>query len=177
MKGVRVVFTLLAKAEKILTGFEETILVIVGLAVPSLVTLGVFFRYILKTDLFGIEEIEIFFAMILYFVGAAYASYKKAQITADLTQSMIKSFKVRKFFAVLSSFAALVAVAAFCYWTIDLVEYAFIRNPKTPAWKIPLVLEYIAVLFSFIVMTIYALRDFCLALARKPDSSVEDDGR
>ena len=170
-------FTLLAKAEKILTGFEETILVIVGLAVPSLVTLGVFFRYILKTDLFGIEEIEIFFAMILYFVGAAYASYKKAQITADLTQSIIKSFKVRKFFAVLSSFAALVAVAAFCYWTIDLVEYAFIRNPKTPAWKIPLVLEYIAVLFSFIVMTIYALRDFCLALARKPDSSVEDGGR
>ncbi|MCD8163536.1 MAG: TRAP transporter small permease subunit [Synergistaceae bacterium] len=98
-------------------------------------------------------------------------------MTADLTQSMIKSFKVRKFFAVLSSFAALVAVAAFCYWTIDLVEYAFIRNPKTPAWKIPLVLEYIAVLFSFIVMTIYALRDFCLALARKPDSSVEDGGR
>lgn len=161
----------LKKAEKILIGIEEYILVIVGLAVPILVALGVFFRYVLKTDLFGIEEIEIFCAMILYFTGAAYASYKRQQITADLTQSMIKSFKVRKFFAILSSCIALIAVAAFTYWSIDLVHYAFIRNPKTPAWKIPLVAEYIMVFFGFVVMTVYAARDFYNAVNRKPESS------
>ena len=161
----------LKKAEKVLINIEEAILVVVGLAVPVLVELGVFFRYILKTDLFGIEEIEISCAMILYFARAAYASYKKQQITADLTQSMIKSFKIRKFFAIISSFIALIAVAAFTYWSIDLVHYAFIRNPRTPAWKIPLVAEYIMVFLGFVVMTIYAARDFYNALNRKHDIS------
>ena len=177
MRGEHVVLNLMMKSEKKLIKLEEAVLIVVGLAVPSLVTLGVFFRYILKTDLFGIEEIEVFFAMILYFVGAAYASYKKTQITADLTQSMIKSFKVRKFFAVLSTLIALIAVVAFCYWTIDLVEYAFVRNPKTPAWKIPLAWEYVIVLFSFIAMSIYAVRDFYLALTRKSDTSIQEHSR
>ncbi|OUO93529.1 TRAP transporter small permease subunit [Cloacibacillus sp. An23] len=165
----------LKKQRNFLVTFEEAILVILGLAVPLMVALGVFFRYILKTDLFGIEEIEIFCAMILYFIGAAYASYKKQQITADLTQSMIKSFKIRKFFAIVSTFLALVAVGAFTYWTIDLVQYAGLRNPKTSVWKIPLVWEYIMIFWGFFVMTLCAARDFYNALTRKPEASVDSE--
>ena len=49
--------------EKVTVRFEEIIMIAVGLLLPSIVTVGVFFRYVLKTDLYGIEEREIFLAI------------------------------------------------------------------------------------------------------------------
>ena len=162
---------ILKKIERAILGVESFILIAVGITLPSIVVLGVIFRYILKTDLFGIEEIEIFMAICLYFVGGAYASYLRTQITADLVQSLVKSFAVRKFFGILACGLSVVALVAFTYWTIDLVDYAWLRKPRTPAWKIPLVVEYIVVLISFVLMTIYAFRDLWLAIVRKPETA------
>lgn len=156
--------------EKITIKFEEIIMMSVGLLLPAIVTVGVFFRYVLKTDLYAIEEIEIFLAIWFYFMGSAYCSYKGTHITADILQTMTKSFKLRKAYALLATGLALVISVVFTYWCTDMVVYAWEKSPTTAVWKIPLFAQYLAVYISMILMSIYALRDFVRACRRRPES-------
>ena len=107
--------SMLSNIEKILLRFERAIMLSVGLLLPAMITVGVIFRYILKTDLYAIEEFEVFLAIWFYFMGSAYASYKKQQITADILQAMVKSFATRKLVAIIASLIMVLVSIAFCY--------------------------------------------------------------
>lgn len=163
---------MLSNIEKILLRFERAIMLSVGLLLPAIITVGVIFRYILKTDLYAIEEIEVFLAIWFYFIGAAYASYKKQQITADILQAMVKSFATRKLVAVVASLIMVLVSIAFCYCSFDMMAYSWNKQPRTAVWKLPLVWEYFAVLLGFIIMTVYAIRDFVHACKRTPSDEI-----
>ncbi len=98
----------------------------------------------------------------------AYRSYKGTHITADILQTMTKSFKLRKAYALLATGLALVISVVFTYCT-DMVVYAWEKSPTTAVWKIPLFAQYLAVYISMILMSIYALRDFVRACRRRPN--------
>lgn len=160
--------------EKITIRFEEIVMMTAGILLPVIVTVGVFFRYVLKTDLYAIEEIEIFLAIWFYFMGSAYCSYKGTHITADILQAMTKSFSLRKIYTVVATGLSLVISVIFTYWCTDMVTYAWEKAPVTAVWKIPLVAQYLAVYLSMILMSIYALRDFVRACRRRPESDNAD---
>ena len=119
------------KLESLLLKFERVIMLVVGLFLPTIITVGVIFRYILNTDLYAIEEIEVFLAIWFYFIGSAYASYKKSQITADLLQATIKSYTIRKYIAVIAAAFTVLIGIAFCYWSFDMINYAWVKKPQT----------------------------------------------
>lgn len=155
---------MLKKLENATVKFNRLIMIITGAALPTLVATGVFFRYVLQKDFFGVEEIEIYLAIWLYFIGAALASYKRCHITADLTQSMIESRKIRKFFLILSTLVTTFIAILITYCTIDMVSYAFKMNARTSVWSIPLVTEYIAVFYGMVLISVYAVRDLYNAI-------------
>ena len=146
----------------------------VGLLLPAMITVGVIFRYILKTDLYAIEEFEVFLAIWFYFMGSAYASYKKQQITADILQAMVKSFATRKHVAIIASLIMVLVSIAFCYYSFDMMAYSWDKQPRTAVWKLPLVWEYFAVLLGFIIMTVYSIRDFVHACKRTPNDEIQE---
>ena len=163
--------SMLSNIEKILLRFERAIMLSVGLLLPAMITVGVIFRYILKTDLYAIEEFEVFLAIWFYFMGSAYASYKKQQITADILQAMVKSFATRKLVAIVASLIMVLVSIAFCYYSFD---YSWDKQPRTAVWKLPLVWEYLAVLLGFIIMTVYSIRDFVHACKRTPNDEIQE---
>lgn len=158
---------MLKKLESLTVKFNKLVILIGGAALPILISIGVFFRYVLKKDFLGIEEIEIYIAILLYFIGAALASYTRCHISADLTQSMIKNQKIRKFFAIFTASVTVVIAILVTYCTTDLVAYAIKMKPTTSVWKIPLVTEYIVVLYAFVLMFLYAIRDLYNAIFSK----------
>ena len=166
--------SMLSNIEKILLRFERAILLSVGLLLPAMITVGVIFRYILKTDLYAIEEFEVFLAIWFYFMGSAYASYKKQQITADILQAMVKSFATRKLVAIVASLIMVLVSIAFCYYSFDMMAYSWDKQPRTAVWKLPLVWEYLAVLLGFIIMTVYSIRDFVHACKRTPNDEIQE---
>ena len=166
--------SMLSNIEKILLRFERAIMLSVGLLLPAMITVGVIFRYILKTDLFAIEEFEVFLAIWFYFMGSAYASYKKQQITADILQAMVKSFATRKLVAIIASLIMVLVSIAFCYYSFDMMAYSWDKQPRTAVWKLPLVWEYLAVLLGFIIMTVYSIRDFVHACKRTPNDEIQE---
>lgn len=149
-------------------------MLIVGLLLPTMITIGVMFRYILKTDLYAIEEFEVFLAIWFYFMGAAYASYNKQQITADILQAMVKSFATKKIVAIVATLIMVLVSIAFCYYSFDMIAYSWEKQPRTAVWKLPLVWEYLAVLLGFVVMTVYAIRDFVYACRRTPENEFQE---
>ena len=165
---------ILLNIEKILLRFERAIMLSVGLLLPTMITIGVIFRYILKTDLYAIEEFEVFLAIWFYFMGSAYASYKKQQITADILQAMVKSFATRKLVAIIASLIMVLVSIAFCYYSFDMMAYSWDKQPRTAVWKLPLVWEYLAVLLGFIIMTVYSIRDFVHACKRTPNDEIQE---
>ena len=160
------------KIESFILKFEEAIMISVGLLLPIMITVGVIFRYVLKIDLYAIEEFEVFLAIWFYFMGSAYSSYKKSQITADILQVMTKNFALRKIFAIAATGLTLAISLAITYFCTDMISYAVAKKPETAVWKIPLVAEYVAVYAGLILMTIYAVRDFVEACKRRPDTEV-----
>lgn len=166
--------SMLSNIEKILLRFERAIMLSVGLLLPAMITVGVIFRYILKTDLYAIEEFEVFLAIWFYFMGSAYASYKKQQITADILQAMVKSFATRKLVAIIASLIMVLVSIAFCYYSFDMMAYSWDKQPRTAVWKLPLVWEYLAVLLGFIIMTVYSIRDFVHACKRTPNDEIQE---
>ena len=165
---------MLSNIEKILLRFERAIMLSVGLLLPAMITVGVIFRYILKTDLYAIEELEVLLAIWFYFMGSAYASYKKQQITADILQAMVKSFATRKLVAIIASLIMVLVSIAFCYYSFDMMAYSWDKQPRTAVWKLPLVWEYLAVLLGFIIMTVYSIRDFVHACKRTPNDEIQE---
>ncbi len=164
------------KIERVLLAVERFIMMGTATALPLLISVGVFFRYILKTDLYAIEEIEMFIAMWLYFTGAAYASYRGSQITADIVQAMVKSFKLRKIAAIVATAITFVVAATFFYWGTDMISHALLRQPRTAVWKLPLIFEYIPVYLSFFLMALYGFKAFCWVLFWKEDEPDEEEG-
>jgi TRAP-type C4-dicarboxylate transport system permease small subunit len=157
------------KIERTILLFEKIVMIAVGLLLPGMITLGVFFRYVLKTDLYAIEEIEVFLAIWFYFMGTTYASYNKTQITADILQVMVKSFTIRKYLAIITSALTSIICIVFSYWCTDMMTYAFAKSPTTAVWKIPLIAQYLAVYLGLILMSLYAVRDFWGACKLSPE--------
>ena len=164
---------LLSEAERILLCFEKWIMISVGLLLPAMITVGVFFRYVLKTDLYAIEEIEIFFGVWFYFMGAAYSSYRGSQITADILQVMLKSKRSRKIARVTATCITFLVAIVFTYWCTDLITFAMDTRPVTAVWKIPYIAEYVAVYAGFALMTIYAFRDFHRAMTGETETVLQ----
>ena len=139
--------------------FERVTVVVCGLTIAALINLTVFLRYFLQTDLYGIEEFELALAFWLYFIGTAYASGTRKQVTVNFLDSMIKSLAVKKALRVVSALVTLAVCAFYAWWSFDMIGFALENSPKTAVWKLPILFNYLAVVFGFLLMTLYCIRD------------------
>src|SRR5690625_1050175 len=131
--------------------FVSSILIIVALS------LAVLLRYVLKIDLFGLEELLIIPIFLLYFLGASYGSYEKSHITADIMETYVKNEKVLKAIRLFTTFVSLVASSVFTYWAFQYFLWSVNKLEKTPGWHIPLFIPHGIVLIGFLLMSIYFL--------------------
>lgn len=142
-----------------LLAFERVSIVICGMTTAALINVTVFLRYFLKTDLYGIEEFELVFAFYLYFIGTAYASATRRQVTVNFVEALLKSQLVKKITKIFSTSITLVVCALYTWWSFGMIEFALENSPKTAVWKIPMLINYSAVVIGFILMSLYCIRD------------------
>src|SRR5699024_2166252 len=104
---------------------QRVILVICSLLLALGLGLTVIMRYILKIDLFGLEELIVIPAFWLYFIGASFGTYKKSHISAELVSVYIKSKKVKIYIEFLTSLVTTILCVIVSYWTIHLLFWSF----------------------------------------------------
>lgn len=139
--------------------FEKVVMFATCLTLVILICWGVFLRYILQVDLYGIEEIQVLIGFWLYFTAGAYGSFKGAQIGADILNILVKNAKIKRILGITANMVAFFMVAVFAYWSWDLVSFSIKKKPVTAVWRIPMFFTYLPVFLGFCLMSVYALRD------------------
>jgi len=140
-----------------LLALQKTVMVMTTLAVTFIMVIAVVFRYVIKTDLFGSEEIVAIIAAWMYFMGSAYGSYEKSQITADIMTSYVKSEKVKQLIVLISEVLSSVICVLVTYWALQFFLWSLMRMPRSAIFKIPLIIPQGAVLTGFCLMSFYSI--------------------
>jgi len=147
----------LKKLWDFLLSAERLVMSISCVVIVTLVFVTVIMRYFFKANFAGMEEVIIFFAFIIYFIGSAYCSYEESQISADMMGVFIKNERsmelVKAIRGVVES-VLLVIATGFC---VDLVNYAIRTGAKTTAVKIPYSVSYFVVFLGVALMAFYTI--------------------
>lgn len=159
---------------------QEWVMFFTSIALASLVTLAVFLRYIFRIDLYGIEEVEILIAMWLYFIGAAYGSYTRTQISADIVEALVPEGRVKDAARCARSVISVVLYCGLLYLAVDMLIFNLSANIRTAVWKIPGYFIPVGVCLGLGLMTFYGvveMRDVFTAAFGGDRSSEQDAGR
>ena len=154
---------------RLLVKMERLVLVLCSVFIVLVIVLSVVMRYILKSDLYGVEEMIIPLALWLYFIGGAYGSYEGSHIAADIVTELIKSAKILRVIRIIVSGIVLFCSLVFAKWGIDFISWGIQVGGKSTSLHIPLLLSRIPLTICFILMVLYSFYHFInVILIRKP---------
>lgn len=124
-------------------------LILIGLGVT------VVLRYIFQTGLHGLEELIIIPAFWMYFIGAAYGTYKKEHITADIVSVYLKGEKKHLWLKLIISLINCSLISIFAFWSIEYIIWSINSGAHSNVWKYPMYIPQSSILVGFGLMTLY----------------------
>ncbi len=115
----------------------------------------VIMRYVLDTNLFGIEEWILLASFVLYFMGGAQGSFERSHICADF----LEKFMVRRGwiggYLLVQRGLELIINYFFVYWGYLMLSWSITRWPMTTVWKIPFAAPQSFIALGFVLMALY----------------------
>ena len=135
----------------------RALLVISAISTIALVVTGVVFRYILRANFFGGEEIIVTVGFWLYFLGAMYGSLEKSHIKADMVNTLVKNKRVRDGVNLIAAMITCFVCIVFTIWGFEFLMWDIAMMPRTTALRIPLFIPRSAIFVGYVVMTFYHL--------------------
>lgn len=150
----------LGKAEQIWDRIQEYILIITGSAVCILIIVSALMRQVLKIDLYGSEEIILFIAFWLYFIGSMYAAKKDTHINANMISMFTDNKKVLILSEIVKEGISLVLNIVVLKWCFDYVMWSVSLGRRSDVFKLPHLIGQLPILISFFMWIFYTLRRF-----------------
>ena len=153
-------------------------IVISGLVIFLAMVLEVLLRYLLKMNLFGIDEIILCFAIWFYFFGGINGSKEDSQVRADIISVLFHSEKVSWAIRIVSRVIEIIVTIFLTILAYDLIIVNIARMPTTQGLKIPLIIPQLAILIGWTLMAIYNIGHLLTSLASpkwKKDSETESN--
>ena len=153
----------LKKIGNALVGLQYGVSVVCAFLLLAMIGYQVIARYVLKSNLMGIEELMLFPIIWLYMLGGCNASYEKSHIECGILTLYIKKPRSICVFEVVKRTLCVVILAWICRWSFFFFSYSL----KT--WKLaditfaPLFYANIALTIGFVIMELYAIRDVIIA--------------
>lgn len=127
--------------------------------IAAMVITGLMFTVAILRTLFvafaGWEEIVILCTMWMYFIGVAYVSRTKSHMIADVLGPLIKSEKTKAVLEIIRRTPVVILDAVLMSWAFNYMVWQYGLAPLTSIFKIPLVLNYIAILLGCVMMLFY----------------------
>lgn len=111
---------------------------IITSSVVTLIVVGSVVLRELNMNFLGYEEILVIFAFWLYMLGAAYGSYERSHITADIVIVMMKDGMIKSLLTLIRDALAVIFGIIFLIWVYEMVGWSIEMDTRTPAWRIPM---------------------------------------
>ena len=147
------------KLDRITVPIQEWIMIITCIIVTAIIMAGALGRYIFKIDFFGSEELTLFFAFWLYFIGSMYAARNNSHINANMISMFTDNKKVINTFELFKDIISLLMAIVATVWSYNYVSFSITMNARSSVFKIPNVIAQLPILISFFAWIFYAIRD------------------
>lgn len=154
------VFKALKMADRFLSNSMKTIIILVTITAIGTMFLQVLTRYLLNISITGLDEFTGHTAVWMYLIGAAYGTYDRSQIKAEMLHLIFKSPNILNFSKILTSAISIVVAGYMTVWSYEYVVWSITRHETTPALQIPTVYFQVSFLISAILMVIYFTVEF-----------------
>jgi len=140
--------------------FQKTVMASTSIIIVGMICYTIVIRYVFGSDFYGSEELISMLAFWLYFMGAAQGSREKSQISADLLSCYIKNARVRGAVLLLKDAITCGICILFTVWALQFVSWALVMNPKSPVFRLPMLIPQAAVGLGFVLMSLYHVTYF-----------------
>lgn len=131
------------------------LLIVITCFYSGLVLYSVILRYGFNETIIGIEELATYSAIWAYFIGAAYGSYERSHISATLVPVVFRRDMARDSVEALASAITLTICAAMTWHVWLYFGWSLESRPRSLELRTDLVWFHGAVLFGFVMMTLY----------------------
>lgn len=146
---------MLATLEKGLALAQRVVLVVsVGL-IAVLIVAQIFLRVVLKSPLFGVEEIALIAGTWLYLIGAAYCTREHSHIEASMVHLIFKRPLHQELVRCLASAVSMTLAAVMAKWGYDFVRWGLEHKSVTPSLGLNYLVAQSALFVGALLMTLY----------------------
>ncbi len=158
--GIGFVQTFFKGLDKFSRGLEKVITNVMGVMVVAIflmIIVQVFFRYVLRTSMGGMEELPVYIMAVCTWMAAPVTTIRDNHICIDLIPNMFKG-RVRVMFTAFGQFVAFLSMAFFAKLAFDYVQVVYGYGEVTggtgiPIWIFHAVIAVGATLVSFFSFT------------------------
>ncbi len=161
---------MLRKLDDFVEWISNWILVITGIGVCGLIFAGAFMRYVLKTDFYGSEELILLCAFWLYFFGSAMASKHDTQIKAEMLGLFVHNPKALWIANIITHAINLLMCCIASVWSFQYLKWNIDMHMKSNVFKFPTFYAVIPVVISFVLWTLYCVRDLVNDFRQRTDT-------
>ncbi|MEZ0574939.1 TRAP transporter small permease [Halodesulfovibrio aestuarii] len=140
--------------------FQKFVMASTSIIIVGMICYTITIRYIFGSDFYGSEELISMLAFWLYFMGAAQGSREKSQISADLLSCYIQNPTIRGSVLLLKDAITCAICLLFTFWALQFVSWALVMHPKSPVFRLPMLIPQAAVGLGFVLMSLYHVTYF-----------------
>lgn len=151
--------TALERSDKAIDYAMRTIIIIITIMASCTMLLQVIARYVFEVAISGLDEITGHTAVWLYLMGAAYGSFDRSQIKAEMIHLIIKNQRILNCVRAISTLIGAVVAGYMVTWSYGYVRWSILKHEVTPTLQTPTVVFQIAILIGAILMVYYFIRE------------------
>jgi TRAP-type C4-dicarboxylate transport system permease small subunit len=149
----------LERSDNVIDYAMRTIIIIITIMASCTMLLQVIARYVFEAAISGLDEITGHTAVWLYLMGAAYGSFDRSQIKAEMIHLVIKNQRILNGVRAISTLIGAVVAGYMATWSYGYVKWSILKHEVTPTLQTPTVIFQIAILIGAILMVYYFIRE------------------
>lgn len=149
------------RVDRIIKFLLSSIIIFVTIMASCSMLLQVISRYVFDISISGLDELTGHTAVWMYLMGAAYGSFERSQIKAEMIHLVIKNTRVLYGIRAFATALGGIVAGYMVKWSYEYVQWSIKKHEVTPTLQIPTVFFQIAILIGAILMTAYLAREAC----------------
>lgn len=152
----------------LLLKLQRLIMIIAIVSTTSAIMLEVVMRYVFDSSIIGVQELAAYAALWLYFSGAAYGTYARSHICADLTHLVLKRPRQQLALKCLTNLISFGLLAYITPWGWRYLEWGLSKHEQSSSTFLgstyDIVFFQASIFYGIVLMAFYFLVETLLCL-------------
>jgi TRAP-type transport system small permease protein len=147
------------KVDKVIRFLLSSIIIIVTIMASCSMLLQVVARYVFEISISGLDELTGHTAVWMYLMGAAYGSFERSQIKAEMIHLFIKNKRILYAIRAMATTIGAVVAGYMVVWSFGYIKWSIMKHEVTPTLQLPTVIFQIAIFIGALLMVAYFIRE------------------